>query len=182
MTQPRATAEDRPRQPHPMTPQQWQEWIWSLYPPNKFVMQWQSYGVTLAVPGGGPGQTNWPTFPAPFYVFNVNIDLWLDEDGTQPAFPVRAGIQFTNGNNWTGGNFSIPTLFYQARLDTAKAPPLLFPREIAQNDVLTLTIDNALNTAGATGDITLDAVLQGYEVRARTYPIQLQDNVPGQLR
>jgi len=153
----------------PSTPQFWEEWIWSRFPPNKYVIQPQAYGVTLEVNMGAVATVDWPAFPAPFYCFRLAFVSWQTSDGDPTDFPVRIGIQYTNGNNWTSGVFASAIIVGNSgNAGFVPAYDWRLPRECAQNDVLTLTVDNTLNPAEA---IQCDAMLWGYEVRTRTFPM-----------
>lgn len=183
---PTQSPSSRMRQNLARVPQTVQEYLWSLFPPTRYIVQAQEYGLTIpSVLGGTVGQASWPAFPAPIFVFNVAASIWTTATGANLPFPVRFGVAYTTGNNWTSGNFANTISVFNGGGGGGFSPSSMlsgftFAREVAQNDVLTLTVDNSLNPAGAAGDLTCDALIFGYEVRRRTVPIDL--DTFGQMR
>lgn len=187
----RAPTRPQPRTPSqvmrkqlPLTPQTLQEFIWSLYPPTHYTVQWQMYGLTFVCAAAGVASESWPTFPAPLYAMQIAGQFWNSDTGAGTAFPVRMQVSYATGNNWTSGLFvSGPSLGVGNGGGSGGAFPLAsgiggwaFPREIAQNDVIQISVDNSLNAVAIEGDM----MIAGYEVRERSTPIDL--NVFGQMR
>lgn len=169
---------DRPApgyQPAPgagtIVPQTWTEWMWSVYPPDIYIVQWQQHACTIAVAANSNNQPNNIQVPVKFYCFGFNSCGVVAATGNAPTIPYRIGIKNGTGNNWTDGQF-------MAQITTGDGGPFvagtfrewMLPRELGQNEVVVVTVDNTVNAAAPA--LIVDASIWGYEVRNRNQPIE----------
>lgn len=154
-------------------PPSWLEWIWSIWPPDRYVVQHQKYGVTIRAAANSAGQTGGIQVPVPVYVFGFRSRVRVTADGTYPTIPYRIGIKNATGNDWTNGQWMSDVVTGDANgAFIRNEETWLLPREVGQNEVLTVTVDN--NFTAASVAVTVDAMIWGYEVRQRQTPIQRQ--------
>lgn len=152
-------------------PPTWREWIWSIYHPDLYVIQHQKYGVTIKALANTAGNTGSIQVPVPVYVFGFRSRGRVTADGTYSAQPYRIGIKNATGNDWTNGQWLSEAVTGDAAQAFIRPEEIWdLPREVGQNEVLTVTVDN--NFVAANVAITVDAVIWGYEVRQRQIPIQ----------
>jgi len=161
-------------------PQNWFEWWASVFDPDVYMLQKQAFGVTITVAANISGATNNIQVPEPMYVFGVESQAIQSLNGQIALLPYRIGFKASNGNDWYSGQWMSGTVTgdlhangtVAAGLTSAgriQKPTWDWPRELAQNDIITVTIDNNINALATA--LIVDAMLTGYVVRRRTAPI-----------
>ena len=162
-----------PEQMGRIVPQNWLEWIFSVYPPDQYLLQPAGYGARILAPAGVAGATGDVTALAPLFVFGISSFAVLTATGVVSAVAYSVGVQNATGNNWWGGQFMSPTVSGDAALAGAQVRyPWDLPREVAKDERVTFTVDN--NIVAAAPALTVDCVIWGYEARKRNQPVQRQ--------
>lgn len=154
---------------HLAVPQTWWEWIWSVYDPDKYIIQPQSHGVTIPVTANTAGNARNIQVPVKFFCFRFSTYAIIAATGAVPTWPYRVGIKNGTGNDWTDGQWMSGLITGDYRHLFQVERSWAAPRELGENEVVTVTVDNNLNAASEA--LTLDAVIEGYEVRTRNQPI-----------
>jgi hypothetical protein len=155
-----------------LSPQKWLEWIWSIYSPDEFIIQWQGYPVTIAA-GANAVATGPIQIPNPYFAFQVRAGSVVTATGAVPTIRYRLGIKNAAQNDWTNGEVMASLWSEDNLAGSIYTTEWMLPREVSRNEVLTVTIDNTVNAASAA--ITVDVMLHGYEVRRRAVPIRRAD-------
>lgn len=150
-----------------LSPQAWIEWAWSVYNPDQYIIQWQGYGVTIAATLAAVTTGNIQV-PQPFYCFGWRSSSFVTATGAKPTVPYRIGIANAANNDWTNGQWLAPITSGDNLAAAMFFQDWISPREVSQNEVLTVTVANNLANAVT---ISVDTVLWGYEVRQRNQPI-----------
>ena len=151
-------------------PQSWLEWIWSIYDPDLYIVQEQSYGTTIVIPASSVNTGTIQISNAnTYFCYGWRTKGFVSATGAVPTFPYRSGIRNAANNDWTNGQWLSAIVSQDNGAGAVYSVDWMLPREVAQNEILQVTIDNTLNAAQA---ITVDAVLVGYEVRSRTQKVQ----------
>lgn len=151
-------------------PQNWLEFIWSIYDPYKYILQRQAYGTSVVVGLGLTGGSN-ILLPEPAYIFGYNSAGWITASGADVIFPYRIGLRDPAGNDWTQGQWASQNITFndkRAGLQARRAE-WLFPREVRENQILVVGVDNNVDPTAAAA--TVDAVVWGYSPRMRSRPI-----------
>jgi len=141
------------------------EWFASVYPPDKFIYNWQYYFTTIRALGGAPGNGNL-NIQVPLFVMGFRSQFWNVVTGAVPPFPIRIGIALLSGNDWTFGQWSQAVITGAGLGQPYDVYP--WPREVPASTQLSITISNTLNPAIS---IEGDCGVVGLEPRRRDQPI-----------
>lgn len=152
-----------------LVPQNWWEWLYSIYDPDVYITQWQGYPATIAC-GANATATNQIQVPNPYFCFRVRSKAVVTATGLAPTIAYRFGVKNAAQNDWTNGTVMAATVSEDNLAGTIFNEQWSMPRELDRNEVLTVTIDNTVNAASVA--ITVDVLLWGYEVRRRANKIQ----------
>lgn len=155
-----------------MVPQSWFEWIHTLYDPRRFILQRQHFGISIAVAAQTNGVTQAIACPEPFYCFAVRSKARVSAGANLHQYPAagyKIGFKEANGNDWFSGQWwaELITGDVAAAFQTPY-PDWDWPRPLAENQQITVTIDNGQSVAG--DSLSVDVNLVGYVVRTYSVP------------
>jgi hypothetical protein len=152
-------------------PQSIEEWMMSVYDPDRFEFQRQMFRRRVAL-AGAANNTVEIQVPLPYFCFGVRALVWLTANGAAPPFPVDMQIQNMNNQDWSGGQTPGQLLAHDNGPGVASlVEEWKFPRELDKNETLTITFNNALNI-GAANAVTCEFYMFGYQVGVRVNPIK----------
>lgn len=151
----------------------WQEWVNSVYPPDHFMLNWQLYGVTIAVSGatgssgGGVTTTGNISIQVPSFCYAFRSIGFVTSNGSTTLSGIyRIGIALASANDWTNTQWASQCVTGNGVATNDMTFPWM--REIPASTQLTVTVVNPLNTAG----LTVDASIAVIEPRRRNEPIR----------
>jgi hypothetical protein len=157
-----------------VVPQTWFEWIHTLYDPRKFILQRQHFGTRLAVPAQTNGTAQAIAATEPFFCFNVRSVARVTAGGgtglnSYPAAGYNVGVKEANGNDWFNGQWAAEMITGDiSRTNMWMYDDWFWPRPLAENQQITVTIDNG--TSVANDSLRVDFNLVGYVLRTFTVP------------
>jgi hypothetical protein len=152
-----------------IVPQRWEEWIWSVYHPDDYIIQWQAHGCSIAAVANRNGNSAPIQVPVRYYCFGFSSQAVVTATGLELTIPYRIGAKNTTGNDWTDGQWMASAVTGDRNALSQVYREWKFPRELGENEIVTFTVDNTVN-AGAPA-ISVDCVIFGYEVRKRSAPV-----------
>lgn len=162
-------------------PQAWWEFWCSIWNPYEFILTPIQFNTTIVCPANTPNNSANLNITEPFYAFTPASHGVTTQTGAAPAFPYRIGFRsgtdFWTGSNANGGTNTIDSGIVTGDYNTGQLSvprTWSWPRELAQNDIVTVQVDNNYNAASAA--ITVDVSLLGFGVRRR--PETLHPGVP----
>lgn len=150
-------------------PQTWWEFWASIWSPYLFILTQLQFNATLVCPANTPNNTQDINMTEPFYAFEPRSHGIITATGAAPTFPYRIGLQ-SGVDRWTNG--TIDSGLVTGDYINASAPVIRrweWPRELAQNDIITVQVDN--NYAAGSPAITVDFTIAGYGIRQRPEPL-----------
>lgn len=160
--------------PTDFAPQSWFEWIHTIYDARKFIMQRQHYGKNLAVAAQTNGVTTAIAIPEPFFCVAVRSKARVSAGGgtglnAYPAAGYKIGFKQANGNDWFNGQWWAEMI--TGDISATQYKPYddwQWPRPLAQNEQITVTVDNGGGVAN--DSLSVDLNLVGWNVRKFQYP------------
>lgn len=157
-----------------LAPQNWFEWIHTIYDPRRFILQRQHYGQLMAVAAQTNGVTTAVAIPEPFFCFGVRSKARVSAAGgtglnAYPAAGYNIGFKQANGNDWFQGQWPAEIITGDvAATFMVRDPDWQWPRPLAENEQITVTVDNGNGVANDSLRVSVNLV--GYVVRSFTYP------------
>lgn len=157
-----------------LAPQTWYEWIHTIYDPRRFTLQRQHFGTRIPVPAQTNGVTQAIAIPEPFFCMGVRSKARVSAGGgtglnAYPAAGYAIGVKQANGNDWFQTQWSAEMITGDvSNTFQVRFPDWEWPRPLAENEQITITIDNGNGVAN--DSLRVDVNLVGWVVRTFTLP------------